>query len=397
MHVVHSLGTGGTEAGVRKLLAGLDGSAFQQTVCTVLDSPAADPTTGTRVISLGRSRRSIGFLVPDLARVFERERPHIVHSRNWGTIEAVPAARLARVPGVIHSEHGFNMHTVNQQPWRRTVFRRVCFKWADLFLVVSQGLRDHYARQLRIPVDRIQVVANGVDTQRFRPLPECRKDFRRKLGFGENTFVVGTVSRLDPVKNHRGLFRAAERMLSEGCPLQLVIVGDGPERASLENDVRHSPLLRKRMLFVGEASNISEWLNSFDVFVLPSLAEGMSNTLLEAMAAGVAPVASRVGGNPEVIEEGLSGLLFEAADTNELAAYLKGLALDRKWRHDLGARARHRAENCFSLKAMLTNYAQVYDGVLANKGITHPEVPRGTGDQQRRGPHEVKEPARNIV
>jgi sugar transferase (PEP-CTERM/EpsH1 system associated) len=313
-----------------------------------------------------------------LARVFARERPHIVHSRNWGTIEVVPAARLTQIQGVIHSEHGLDIRTVKQQPWRRNAFRRVCFGLADRIFAVSQGLKDYYVRQLGTPARRMQVISNGVDTERFRPLPEARTELRRKLGFTEDPFVVGTVSRLDPVKDHRGLLRAIEAVLSQGYPLQLIIVGDGSERADLERRVQASPLLRDRTLFAGEARNVTEWLNSFDVFVLPSLAEGMSNTLLEAMAAGVAPVASRVGGNPEVIEEGRSGLLFEAGDVNALATYLKGLAEDPKWRHELGTSARQRVQTCFSLKGMLENYTQLYEGVLANKGIIHPAFTAGS-------------------
>jgi len=396
MHVVHSLGTGGTEAGVRKLLAGLDRNTFEQTVCTVLDGPTIEPQTDTRVITLGRTPGKVGCLVADLTRIFARARPHIVHSRNWGAIEAVPAANLARIRGVIHSEHGLDIRTVRQQPWRRKVFRRFCFGLADRVFAVSQGLRDYYLRQLRIPADQMQVISNGVDTERFRPLPESRTELRQKLGLAEDLFVVGTVGRLDPVKDHRLLLRAAEAALSQGCPVQLIIVGDGPERVNVEGDVQANPLLRDRTLFAGEARNVAQWLNSFDVFVLPSLAEGMSNTLLEAMATGVAPVASRVGGNPEVIEEGRSGLLFEAGGVTALATHLKRLAENPKWRHELGTSARQRVQTCFSLKAMLENYTQLYESVLVNEEFTPPAFTAGLAAQHRHVSLEAVEAVRKI-
>jgi sugar transferase (PEP-CTERM/EpsH1 system associated) len=376
MHVVRSLGTGGTEEGVRKLLAGLDRDTFEQTVCTVVAGPVVEPQTGARMVNLGRSAGASGFLVPDLIRVLIREQPHIVHSRNWATIEAVPAARLARIHGVVHSEHGLDVQTMSDQPWRRNMFRHFCFSWADCVFAVSQGLKDYYARQLRRSAERMRVVPNGVDTEHFRPDPAARRELRERLGVSTDTLVVGTVSRLDPVKDHRSLFQAAELSLSQGTRLHLVIVGDGIERAALERDVQGCPLLRQRTLFVGEVRNVTQWINSFDVFALPSLAEGMSNTLLEAMAVGVPPIATRVGGNPDVIEEGRSGLLFEAGDIQTLATCLRALALDPKRRQDLGTHARQRVKSCFSLQVMLRNYSQLYDQVLRDKGIIEPAVRR---------------------
>ena len=372
IHVVRSLGTGGTEEGVRKLLAGLDRHAFEQIVCTVVAGPEVEPQTGTRVVTLGRPAAGREFLVPDLIRVFARERPQIVHSRNWGTIEAVPAARLARVGAVVHSEHGLDVQTMGGQPWRRRILRRLCFGWANTVFAVSRELRDYYAKQLGIPAERLRIISNGVDTERFRPDAELRRQLREQLSVDAGTLVVGTVSRLDPVKDHRALFQAAELCLTRGVRLQLVIVGDGPERASLERDVQNRSLLRDRTLFTGETRNVVRWLNGFDVFALPSLTEGMSNTLLEAMAVGVPPVASCVGGNPEVIEEGRSGLLFEAGNTEALAACLKGLAQDPKWRQSLGTNARQRVQSCFSLERMMQNYARLYEGVLYGNGMGQP-------------------------
>jgi glycosyltransferase involved in cell wall biosynthesis len=247
------------------------------------------------------------------------------------------------------------------------MLRRLCFRWADCVFAVSRGLRDYYASELGILENQLGIVPNGVDTERFRYDPDARTQLRQKLTIGLDTMVVGTVARLDPVKDHRTLFRAAELALSRGVPLRLVIVGDGPERATLEHDIQRRPLLCEQTLFAGEARNIARWLNSFDVFALPSLAEGMSNTLLEAMAVGVPPVASRVGGNPEVIEDGRSGLLFEARDAETLAVYLQELALNREWRHSLGTKARQRVQSCFSLQGMLDNYTQLYEGVLRNR------------------------------
>jgi glycosyltransferase involved in cell wall biosynthesis len=273
IHVVDSFGTGGTENGIRKLLTGLDSSIFEQTVCTNAPSSPSETKTGARMISVGSPQGGRQLLVGRLKRVFDRERPDIVHSRNWGAIEAIVAARSAGVRAVIHSEHGLESSTYRRQPWRRKLIRRLCFTWADRVFAVSQGLRAYYARQLRIAEGRMSVIPNGVDTERFRPHADVRFAARLKLGGGPDTLVIGTVGRLDPIKGHRTLFDAAELLVASGIPVQIVIVGDGPERKALESDVQARPSLAGRTVFVGETNDVAAQLNSFDIFVLPSLAE----------------------------------------------------------------------------------------------------------------------------
>ena len=367
MHIVDSFGTGGTEAGIRTLLAGLDHAAFEQIVCTVAPLRQAGTETDVRVISVGRAGGGKQLLAGKLKRVFDRERPDIVHSRNWGTIEAIVAARLAGVRAVVHSEHGLESTTYQRQPWRRNMIRRVSFRWADKVFAVSRALRGYYAQQLRIDEQRMDVIPNGVDTERFRCRRDIGVDMRRRLGVSPETVVVGTVGRLDPVKDHRTLLRALDSLSALGLPIQLVIVGDGRERKALEGEIHSRPWLSGRTAFAGETSDIVSQLNSFDIFVLPSLAEGMSNALLEAMSVGVACIATRVGGNSELIEEGLSGLLFEPGDTQSLATLLKDLALDSPQRAHFGINARKRVEKCFGLGRMLHNYGRLYEGALSHR------------------------------
>ena len=355
------------EEGVRKLLSGLDPAAFEQIVCTVVSSPETEGKAGVRVISLGRSDSGKNMLVRSLKRVFDRERPHIVHSRNWGGIEAVPAARLAGVDAVVHSEHGLESSTYRRQPWRRNLLRRFCFTWADRVFAVSDSLRAYYAEQLRIAETQIAVIPNGVDTERFRPRGDVRRIARQELGVAPDTLVVGTVGRLDPIKDHRTLFQAVALLLAQNLPIQLVIVGDGVERKALEAYVQARGLLSRQTMFIGESSDVVSQMNCFDVFVLPSLAEGMSNALLEAMSVGVAPIATRVGGNPEIVEDGSSGLLFEAGDTKTLAAQLKALGSNPQWRRHLGSTARIRVEKCFSLQHMLGNYTRLYEEAVGRR------------------------------
>jgi len=366
MHVVDSLGTGGTEGGIHKVLSGLDKALFEQTVCTVVPYKNSETTGGERLVSVLKSQGRRQMLVGQFKRMFELERPHIVHSRNWGAIEAIVAARLGGVRGVVHSEHGLESSTYLGQPLRRKAIRRFSFAWTDRVFAVSRALRTYYVQQLRIAEERIGVIPNGVDTDRFRPQPETHLAARERWRASSSTIVIGTVGRLDPVKDHYTLLKAIDLLLAMGVDVHLVIVGEGPEREALQASIRTQNSCAAKVTFVGETSNVVSYLNSFDIFVLPSLIEGMSNALLEAMSSGIACVASRVGGNSELIEESSSGLLFDAGNAQELADRLKMLALNPQYRQNLGENARKRVEKSFSLHRMLHNYTCLYTDLVAS-------------------------------
>src|SRR5437588_12277344 len=144
LHVLYRMGTGGTELALQRLTAGLDPRKFENIICTVTPNGAHQDTEHVRYISVSRTNQKPGFLVPSLMRIFRRERPDVVHSRNWGAIEAVLAAKLAGVPRVIHSEHGRDIHTMHGDPFRRRIFRRFCYALADEVFAVSSELRHHY-------------------------------------------------------------------------------------------------------------------------------------------------------------------------------------------------------------------------------------------------------------
>src|SRR5262245_16139670 len=247
----------------------MDAERFEHTICTIAPVPASKQTTDVRFVSLERDGKKTGSLVGDLSRPFLQEKPDIVHSRNWGAIEAVVAGKLARVPRLIHSEHGRDINTMNGDPWRRRVFRRFCYALSDEVFAVSRELREHYAKQLGLAPAKISVIPNGVDLNRFRPDPATRSRLRKDLGVAEQEIVLGTVGRLDPVKDHATLLAAAEHVSTAGMPVRVVIVGDGPGREQLEATIDRSSSLRGRVTLVGESKKPEEWLNSFDVFVLP--------------------------------------------------------------------------------------------------------------------------------
>jgi sugar transferase (PEP-CTERM/EpsH1 system associated) len=296
-------------------------------------------------------------------------RPHIVHSRNWGAIEAIASARLAGVPVAIHSEHGYVPDMLGGLPRRQRLMRRALYKMADAVFTVTDELRTYHAAQAGVAKDRIRVIRNGVDTGRFVRRPHSRQPLRERFAATEQDFVVGTVSRLVAIKDHVTLLKGTERLISRGMSVRVLIAGSGTERRNLEGYVNSSPFLAGRVSFLGACDDVPELLNALDAFVLPSLTEGMSNTILEAMATGLPIVATRVGGNPELIQDGRSGLLFDPGDAGRLASHIETLYHDMGLRERLGAASRDRAVTEFSLNRMLTQYRQLYAELATRKGI----------------------------
>jgi sugar transferase (PEP-CTERM/EpsH1 system associated) len=367
MHVIGTLGHGGLEQGVLKIATGLDPARFEQTICTIWSLDYMPTRQDIRVIPLNRSAKKPGFITGELLSLFARERPHIVHSRNWTSIEAVLASRLARIPAVVHSEHGRDILPLTSEPLRRRLFRRLCYRLSDRVFAVSRELKQEIESAVGTPPNLFRVIYNGVDTKVFSPSPKKRNAQRKRLGVSDNTVVVGSVGRLDLVKDHMTLLRAAEIAVDQGSDLCVVLVGDGPQRASLEQKLQAMPSLRDRNIFAGRTFDVAQWLQAFDVFALPSLFEGTSNTLLEAMSTGLPVVATRVGGNVELVEQNRSGILFEVGDIQSLAAHLSRLAASSKLRQDFGAAARKHVEEHFPLERMINNYSDMYTELSSRK------------------------------
>ena len=372
MHVVNVLGRGGTEFGILKLMAGLGNDVFDHRLCA---TRGAEPDfvqaySLGNVLSVAGTRRE-GFQFPlfRLRRIFRQYRPHIVHTRNWGAVEAIVAARLAGVPVVIHSEHGYEVSNLRGLPRRQRIFRRMAYSAADAVFTVTRELREYHARQAWVRPEAIRVIHNGVDTQRFAPCSETRVRIRKEFGFADECLVLGSVGRLVPIKDYPTLLYAAEQLLYRGFNVRVLLAGEGPLLESLQGQVQNSRLLSGRVLFAGASDRVPELLNAMDIFALPSLGEGMSNTLLEAMACGLPLVATRTGGNSEIVEEGHSGWLYTPACVEELVDRLGYLSSQSEMRSRLGQNARERTVRQFSLDTMLRRYRDLYLDLAVRRGL----------------------------
>jgi sugar transferase (PEP-CTERM/EpsH1 system associated) len=374
LHVLGRIDVGGTELNVRKLVQGLSEELYDHRICAIRGaslSAGQEWCAGMIPVFSGANENGPQLAVARLARIMRAFRPHIVHSRNWGAIEAVTAARLARVPVAIHSEHGYEINMFDGLPLRRRVFRRFSYGLADAVFAVTRELRDYHARQAWVSPGRIRVIYNGVDTDRFQPRPDLRAALRKRLELPAESFVVGSVGRLVRIKDYPTLFAAVTPLLGCGIEARILLVGTGPELEPLKAKVNASPLNGK-VIFMGLSHNVSQLMAALDVFVLPSLREGMSNTLLEAMASGLPVIATKVGGNPEIVEDGHSGILVPPGNSAEMSAWLQRLAASPDLRHQLGSAARRHILSRFTLARMLGEYDHLYQELAEARRLRPP-------------------------
>jgi glycosyltransferase involved in cell wall biosynthesis len=241
------------------------------------------------------------------------------------------------------------------------------YSMADVVFTVTNDLRTFHGKQAWLEADDFRVIYNGVDTDRFAPRPGDAARLRLEFAIPQDRVVIGSVGRLVPIKDHPTLLRAAERLLRAGRNVHVLVAGAGPDLEKLKAQVATSEVLRERVTFVGATDRVPELMNAMDVFVLPSICEGMSNTILEAMASGLPVVATSAGGNPELVENGQSGLLFSPSCVESLTQHLVRLTDDSELRTQLGKDARQRAVNLFSLSGMIQRYRDLYLELTARR------------------------------
>lgn len=367
-HVVRSLEVGGLENGVVNVVNAAAPDIRHVIICLHgAGALRARLHLGVDLMSLGKGEGHDFMAFVRLVRLLRRIGPAIVHSRNWSTFDAIPAARLARVPWVVHGEHGRDIADPEGRNPRRNRLRRVFAPLVDRIVTVSDDLRRWLVDRVRIPTRKVMTIPNGVDVSRFRPGDPAAA--RAALGLPMNNLVVGTVGRLDPVKGQATLLRAFARLRSLGADhgAILLIAGDGPCRDEL-TALTVSMGLDGHVHFLGERHDIPEVLQAMDAFVLPSVAEGSSNTLLEAMATGLPVLATRVGGSPELVDNGVSGILVPPRDPQALTEAIGTYLRDPRLRELHGASARQRTVACFGLERMTNSYLGLYRQ-LTSRGL----------------------------
>ncbi len=370
VHVIHRLDVGGLENGLVNLINHLPGRFRHSIVClTDVQSFQERIEREVNIYELNKREGKDFGVYRRLWRLLRRLGPDIVHTRNLGTLDCVPVAAFAGVPCRIHGEHGWDLIDLHGSNVKYRWLRRLCRPWITRHVAVSKHLAEWLGATLGHD-DRVVQLYNGVDTARFR-VGSGRESFPNKFR-DERLFVVGTVGRMEAVKDPMTLVRAFVRLV-EIKPemrrkLRLVILGDGSLKHEIDT-LLATHRLRDLAWIPGNRDDIPELLRGFDLFVLPSLNEGISNTVLEAMASGLAVIATDVGGNPELVIDGETGSLIPRSEASTLADVIDAYAADPARVRREGQAGRVRVEKHFSLDAMISTYAKLYDDTARETGI----------------------------
>lgn len=364
--LVHTYGFGGLENMVTNLVNHLDPEHFEPSIISFAPLKPLNNRVDlnhVRVLSLNKKGGNNPLLIYKISKLLKNIGAHIVQTHNWGTaLEGILAAKLARVPAIIHAERG----TIEGKK-RNIILQRFLWGLANQVLSVSEAHRKKVTRIVGFPHSQIKAIVNGVDTERFSPKPDIKNEVREKLGLKKDSICIGTVGSLRPVKNQMLLINACKTILPRFEQVEILIVGEGSLRSQLMQKV-HTLGFSKKIHFLGTQNNIPEILNGLDIFVLPSLNEGMPNAVLEAMACGIPVIASAVGGVPEVINDNENGITIPPENEDQLTTKLITLIENQEKRRVFGTQARKTVQERFSLVQMVSKYETLYQS-LADRAV----------------------------
>ena len=356
LHVIANLNYGGMEKVVTDLVQHIDKQRFEPHVLALqyLGRYSREIESHAE-LHLSPKMSRLSLLWPAaLGACIAKLRPDVVHTHSGVWYKAARAARLAGVGRVVHTEHG-------QQPEDRLprFLDRRAARLTHTVIAVSEPLRMYMAERLRLPESQIVVVRNGVDTDRFHPRPPSG-ELWRELGLRSNQPIVGSIGRLESVKGYDVVIRAFAELCKRDRSDRpvLVLAGEGSTRAQLEALIDELGL-RDRVFMLGWRDDALDLYAHFTCFVMGSWSEGTSISLVEAMACGVAPVVTAVGGNPDVLGADLTQQLAPAGDPHALADRLDAALQPEAARH-IGLKARRRVEMNFGISGMVRAYESIY-------------------------------------
>lgn len=367
VHIIYRLGVGGLENGLVNLINRMPTERYRHAIICLADSTdfskrIRQPDVAIYEIHKKPGQDGRSFL--KVYKLIKQLKPEIVHTRNLAAIEYQLCAFWAGVPFRVQGEHGWDVFDPEGNNVKYRWLRFLLGFLIHRFIPLSRQLQDYLQLRVGIPAKKITRICNGVDTERFYPVQGQRQVPDNCPLNLENKLLIGTVGRMHGVKDQLTLVKAyilacqqSVLFAEKAC---LALIGDGPLR-ELAINLLEKHNLTGNVWLPGECHNIAQIMRGFDVFVLPSKAEGISNTILEAMASGLPVIATRVGGNPELVVNEETGLLVEKEDVPAMAAALQSLIGDDEKRRQFSAAALQRAQQEFSMDSMVARYLAVYD------------------------------------
>lgn len=373
-HIVYRFDIGGLENGVVNLINRMPRERYRHTVIALTEyTEFSRRIARDDVLCYAICKRPGKDLAAyrRLWSLLRQLQPDIVHTRNLPTIDAQAVAMAARVPCRIHGEHGRDIIDLAGTRRKYIWLRRAMNPMIHRYIPLSRDLEEWLCSTVHVQPSKVTRVYNGVDSERFRPNRSGRVRLPAPNLVNEDSIVIGTVGRMAEVKDHLTLVRAFLRLLQDVPDARrryrLVIIGDGPLRQDALDLLKAGNAANLAWL-PGARDDVPTMMQAFDLFVLPSIAEGISNTILEAMATGLPVLATRVGGNAELVVQDETGWLIPAADHAAMARAIAMVTMDGEKLRAFGRAGRRRIENAFSLDGMVDRYLGIYDLELARRG-----------------------------
>jgi sugar transferase (PEP-CTERM/EpsH1 system associated) len=365
VHVLVTLDIGGLERNVVNQVR-LAPKLGQEATVLCLERPGVLASQaeglGARVVSLDKPPGIRLGLIPRIATVLRELGPHVVHTHDMASLFYTgPAARQVGVPLVVHTEHGQGDYS----RLRQRLLGRLAGRYARPFYCLTEDLASWVTSHRIVPRRNIRLIVNGIDTALFRE-PCDSNQVRRELGISPGSPVIGTVGRLSEIKMQDVLIRAFARVRERSPIAHLILVGDGPLRESLVG-LAEGLGLNSCVHFVGFRPSSAPYLKAMDVFALTSRSEGMPQAVLEAQIVGVPVVATRVGGLPELIDDGRTGLLVEPGNVPELAETLLSLLSDPERSRRMIEAGRREVESKYDIGRMAGEYHNHYLDLLKTR------------------------------
>ncbi len=359
-HVLHSLEVGGAEI-LAKQFAYQGAERFNM-VFACLDRLGSMGESlmaeGFPVQVVGRSPGFDWGAVRRLARFFDQHRVSVVHAHQYAPFFYSSLARgLSNKPSILFTEHGRSFPDFRR--WKRVLANRFLLSRRDRIVAVGEQVRQALITNEGFAPRRVEVIHNGVPVDNFTPTPESRATARRELGIEPDCFLIVQVARLNALKDHVTAVETIGQLVKNHPQVRLMLVGEGEERNAIEEAVAaHN--LQKHVTLVGVQRDVRRFLFAADAFLLTSVSEGIPLTLVEAMAAGLPCVATSVGGIPEIIQNGQSGLMAQPKSFDELANHLRRLISENSFRLQIASAGTLRAREHFSDKVMHRAYQRSY-------------------------------------